>query len=92
MAVQVTVRKAFLDLKEHVDRKPGDVFEATEARAAYIANALPGYVTYDATDGHETKTDYGSLKVAELRRLCEERGVDVPKRAKKADLVALLEG
>lgn len=43
--VTVTVNEAFRDLVEHTDRKPGDTFDATEERAAYIEQALPGYVT-----------------------------------------------
>lgn len=30
------------------------------------------------------------MTVAELRALCEERGIDAPKRAKKAELLELL--
>jgi len=40
----------------------------------------------------QDEPDYQSLKVAELKALCAERGIEVPKRAKKPDLIALLEG
>lgn len=36
-------------------------------------------------------SDMSSLKVAELKDLCKERCIEVPKGAKKADLIALLE-
>ena len=32
------------------------------------------------------------MTVAQLRTLCGERGIDAPKKAKKAELIALLEG
>jgi hypothetical protein len=35
--------------------------------------------------------EYEDMKVAALRRMAEERGIDVPDNAKKADLVAALE-
>lgn len=35
--------------------------------------------------------DYGSLKVTDLKGLCKERGITVPKGAKKDDLIRLLE-
>lgn len=38
-----------------------------------------------------TSKDYGSLKVAELKELCKERGITIPKGAKKDDIVILLE-
>ncbi len=34
--------------------------------------------------------DYGSLKVTDLKGLCKERGISVPKGAKKDDIVRLL--
>lgn len=111
----VKVLRGFRDLKRHVDRKVGDTFEVSDERAAQIANALPGYVTYEATraatktdsavggcepaqadnvaenGATEPQTDYAKLKVAELRKLCEERGIPVAGRPKKAELIALLE-
>jgi hypothetical protein len=35
--------------------------------------------------------DYSTLTVAQLKELCAERGIDVPKRATKAQVIALLE-
>ena len=87
--VTVTVLKGFRDLKRHVSRKPGDMFEATEERAAHLAAALPGFVSYEAAEG--PKVDYSKLTVAKLKALCEERKIAVPPKAKKADLIALLD-
>lgn len=36
--------------------------------------------------------DYSKMSNQELKDLCVERGIDVPKRAKKTQLIALLEG
>lgn len=38
-----------------------------------------------------TSKDYASLKVPDLRELCKERGITVPKGVKKDDIVRLLE-
>ena len=38
----------------------------------------------------EEVSDYSKLKVAELKELLNERGIEIPKGAKKADLISLL--
>lgn len=100
--VRVTVLRAFYDMVERVDRNPGDTFDATEKRAAYIDRKLPGYVTYEGwvdepeeaepEEAVEEAVDYAKLTVAKLRELCAELGIEAPKKAKKAELVSLLEG
>lgn len=89
--VRVTVLRPFTDLVKRAERAAGDTFEATEERAAYIAAKLPGYVTYERiTEAAPDSKDLSKLTVAQLRALCAERGVEVPKGAKKADIIALL--
>lgn len=83
--VKVTTVRGFYDLLEDVDRKAGDVFDATEERAAKLAELLPGYVV-------AVEPELGSLKLAELRELAAERGVAIPAKATKAEIVELLEG
>lgn len=39
---------------------------------------------------YEDQIDLSALTVARLRELCDERGIGAPKRATKAQLVALL--
>ena len=92
MAV-VKVLRRFRDLKHHIDREVGETFEATEERAAQIAAALPGYVTYEVAEARPEPepVDLTKLTVATLKALCKERGVEVPAKAKKADLIALLD-
>ena len=99
--VTVTVVRTFYDLKKHKSRKAGTTFDATEERAAFIAAALPGYITYEAVEpayeqtvepvADEPKEDISKLTVAQLKALCAERGIDVPKKTKKAEIIALLQ-
>lgn len=86
--VEITVNKDFYDAVEKVDRKQGDTFEATEERAEYIDAVLPGYITRSA----KKADDLSKLTVAQLNKLAEERGIEVPKGAKKAELLEILEG
>ena len=98
--VRVTVLRGFRDLKERVDRAPGETFMATPERAAFIASALPGFISWEqapkpAPAGPVREVpvvDLSKLKVAELRELAERRGVEVPAKAKKAELIKLIEG
>lgn len=87
--VEITVNKGFYDIVEKVDRKQGDTFEATEERAAYIDAVLPGYITFGA---EKKADDLSKLTVPQLNKLAEERGIEVPKGAKKAELLEILEG
>ena len=95
--VRIKVLRSFWDLVVHVDRKVGDEFEVTEKRAAHIQNKLPGYVTVieavvEPEEDAKEPVDLAKLTVATLKGLCAERGIEVPKKAKKADIIALLEG
>jgi len=99
--VAVTVLRRFRDLKKHVWRDAGDVFEATEGRAEEIADRLPGYVTFERVTEPEPvaepepepepeQVDLRRLTNAQLKALCEERGIKVPPHTKKEGLIALL--
>lgn len=95
----VKVLKRFWDRKRKVTREPGDVFTEPDKRVDEIQSRLPGYVDVIADaaaepekDVTETATGYSEMSTQELKALCAERGMDVPKRAKKAQLIALLEG
>lgn len=91
--VLVTVLRRFADFAEKCDRNVGDQFEATEKRAAYIEEKLPGYIKVTPIEkpDQEPTEDIGKLTVAQLKALASERGVEIPKGAKKAQLIALLE-
>ena len=82
----VKVLQPFRDLLERCDRAVGEEFECTNERAQYIDSKLPGYIEFTVSD------DYASLRNAELIELCEERGIEVPRNARKAELIALLRG
>ena len=96
--VNITVLKPFYDLHIHKDRIPGDKFETTEARAAQLELALPGYVTRDVAEPADPEDEpaggepLGKMTVAQLREVADERGIEIPKGAKKADIISLLEG
>lgn len=87
--VEITVIKGFYDTVEKVDRKAGDTFEADEKRAEHIDSVLPGYITFKAEKPSE---GLSKLTVAQLTKLAEEKGIEVPKGAKKAELLEILEG
>ena len=93
MATVRTLRP-FFDLVARKDRRPGDEFEATEARYEHIAKKLPGYVELAEPDSQvEAEAhDHSAMKVSELRALCAKRGIDVPAKATKAQIIELLEG
>ena len=86
--VTIEVLRPFYDLTKHRHLVAGETFEATEERAAQIDAALPGYVSVTAPV--EEAPDYARMTNPQLVNLCRERGIVPPKRAKKADLVALL--
>lgn len=87
--VRVKVLKSFYDLACHKDRGVGEEFDVTEERAAQIDRALPGYILVSKEEDGAAE-DMTKLTAAQLKALCEERGIAVPSRAKKADIIALL--
>ena len=96
--VRIRVLRGFRDLKRHMPRIAGETFEDTLERAEQIAAVLPGYIEFSeeepmpATDREpELAVDLTKATVAQLRALCDERGIECPSRARKADLLALLE-
>lgn len=82
--VNIIVLKPFYDLSKKVDRKVGDVFDATEERAAQIEAALPGYVSV------EKPVDYNQMTAQQLIALAKERGVMPKGRVSKAQLIEIL--
>ena len=86
--VKVTVVGRFWDRQAHVNRFPGDVFEATEDRAKEIDSLIPGYITFSDVESD----DLSALKVADLRSIAKERGVKLPAGANKSEIIKLIEG
>jgi len=64
----------------------GIIDAADEFSARLLAN---GWQRVDSTD-EQPDEDLSALTVAQLKALCSERGIDVPSRATKAQLIALL--
>ena len=83
------VNRPFYDLKARTARNVGDRFECDEARLAEINSA--GYGVMAVEVKREQAADYAAMTVRELTALIAERGKAVPRRARKADLVAILE-
>ena len=86
--VAITAVEPFYDLKAHRWREAGETFEVDEARAEHISSRLPGYVTV----AEEPLPDLSAMTVAQLRALASERGADVPKGARKAEIIDILRG
>lgn len=57
-----------------------------------IKQGVVKYIEEQEKEEEKTSTDidYNKLKVAELKRLLQEKGIEIPKGAKKADLINLL--
>ena len=84
----VRVKSLFYDLVERVDRFAGDVFEADDKRAAYLADVLGSeYVEVVAES-----PNLGGLTKAQLLEIAAERGVEVPEKSTKAQIIELLGG
>lgn len=82
--MRATVIAAFRDRLSWRAYDVGEEYEGADARISELASA--GCVNSGAADGG----DLASLTVAELKELCDERGVDYPRKATKAQLVSLL--
>lgn len=54
------------------------------------ARLAPGATWPPETAGNEKAGDLSGLTNAQLQELCAERGIEVPKKATKARLIALL--
>lgn len=57
-----------------------------------VKQGLAEYIEEQIEEEEEPKEiiDYSKLKVAELKELLNEKGIEIPKGAKKADLISLL--
>lgn len=57
-----------------------------------VKQGLAEYIEEQIEEEEEQKEiiDYSKLKVAELKELLNDKGIEIPKGAKKADLISLL--
>ena len=72
------------------DTRTGATYEPSSAFVAEMMAKNPALVPLDAAEPEPTQ-DLSTLTVARLRELCDERGIEAPKRATKAQLIGLLE-
>lgn len=89
--------KGFRDLERRAWVAEGEVVEASPERLDAINSTRYGRLIEPIANGASERgsaperADYAELTVAELRAALAERGVEVPYKARKADMVALLE-
>ena len=74
----------------------GDILDVNEKLAEKLVNqGVSEYIENKPQAKEEDKLinniDFSELKVAELKKLLIEKGIEIPKGAKKKDLVQLLE-
>lgn len=71
---------------------PGCVVEVDEKDVAEF-KAHGWEIVGDEQEGNDggQGQDLNKLTVAQLTALCEEKGIEIPEKAKKADLIALLQ-
>ena len=80
-----TVLAAFRDADSWRAYAPGEAYEAGEERVAALASL--GLVSQAGEAGAAPSAD---MTAEQLRGLCAERGLSVPRKATKAQLLALL--
>ena len=73
---------------EDVPETPKPTVATQDVGTTHVEEPQEPETAHDETEA----TDYSAMTVTELKALCAERGIEVPKRAKKAHLVELLEG
>lgn len=96
---QVLIKK-FTLLRNGVEYKAGTILELPEAEANALVAGAPkefekvsvGVVVNSTTSAKKAERTFKDFTNTELKALCEERGLEVPKAANKAKLLELLEG
>lgn len=97
METKAKVVKAFHHTNTGKTWLAGDVFSGDEstvaelARRGFLAASEPNVTVAISAEGFESEPDFGALTVKELSALCADRGIDVPAKARKAELVAALQ-
>lgn len=90
MIVEARVIKSFKHTNTGLVWFEGDVFKGSDEAAAQLAEM--GFLDFD---GRAPKTpekpELATLTVKELAAICAERGIEMPSKPKKADLIAAIE-
>lgn len=92
------INRPFRDLAEKEWREVGDEWEATPERLAAINSAGYGAMAeavepepeVEPEQEPEPEKDYSEMTRAQLVEKAEERGIEVPSKATKADIIAML--
>ena len=82
------VNRPFRDLSSGVLHMPGDEFDGDAAKLERINSTRYGTMAVAVAD----VPDHAAMTVAQLKEALRARGAEIPPRARKADLVAMLEG
>lgn len=96
--MQVLIKK-FTLLRDGIEYKAGTILELPEAEAEALVAGAPkefekvsvAVVVNAAASAEKAEKTLKDFTNAELKALCEERGLEVPKAANKAKLLELLE-
>ena len=89
---QVLIKK-FTLLRNGVEYKAGTILELPEVEAnALVAGAPKEFEKVSVESTEKADRTLKDFTNTELKALCEERGLEVPKAANKAKLLELLEG
>lgn len=97
--MQVLIKK-FTLLRDGIEYKAGTIIELPEAEANALVAGAPkefekvsvAVVVNATTSAEKADRTLKDFTNTELKALCEERGLEVPKAANKAKLLELLEG
>lgn len=102
MKVKVKVLRNFKDLKENKFREVNEVFEATKERVEEINSTPHGalveevIVGLDLSNGEDMTVIDGvevqDLTVKQIKKMLDERNIKYNTRAKKDELIELLQG
>lgn len=85
--MKVKVIKAYFDKQEHKILNIGDTIEVSEERLAVLKGKnLLQQAYVEEIDG------YADMTVKELKAELDSQGIEYDSKAKKADLIKLLEG
>lgn len=89
MIVEARVIKSFKHTNTGIIWFEGDVFKGGDDAAAQLAEM--GYLDFDGrAPKSQDEPELATLTVRELSAICSERGIEVPNKPRKADLIAAI--
>ena len=88
MKIQAT--RKFIDIKEGVTRKKGDIFDVTEERFEEINGTKYGILATNLEEVEEV--NFEEMTVAQIKELLDKQGIEFNSKAKKDELINLIAG